>query len=125
LDLLLDTQVLVCIGTGDRRLSPAASAAITNPDNKLLVSAATAFEFADLRARGRYGDVLKLDDILDRLHATVVELPSAAWQIAATLPPVHSKPVDRMLIAHAIHADLTLVTADAAMQLYPVQVLAA
>jgi PIN domain nuclease of toxin-antitoxin system len=32
----------------------------------------------------------------------------------------HGDPVDRMLIAHALHAGLTLVTADETIRRYPV-----
>lgn len=53
-------------------------------------------------------------------------------QVIVWLGPDHAKlspafraklldPVDRMLIAHAIHADLTLVSADETMRRYPVR----
>jgi PIN domain nuclease of toxin-antitoxin system len=44
--------------------------------------------------------------------------------IAGRLPRFHNDPFDRMLIAQALHNDLTLVTRDAEIQRYKVPVLA-
>ncbi|MEW2385068.1 type II toxin-antitoxin system VapC family toxin [Micromonospora sp. NPDC047707] len=43
---------------------------------------------------------------------------------AATLPPIHRDPFDRMLIAQARHAGLTLATRDVRIQKYDVPILA-
>ncbi len=59
--------------------------------------------------------------LLQKLRASLIDFPSEAYRLVALLPPIHRDPVDRMLIAHAIHADLTLVTADEAMRAYPVR----
>ncbi|WP_368039917.1 PIN domain-containing protein [Sphingomonas bacterium] len=48
-------------------------------------------------------------------------LPLDIWRLLATMPMLHRDPVDRMLIAHAIHDNLTLVTADAMIRRYPVR----
>ena len=106
---------------GDRRISDRAVEAIRSPDNSLHVSAATAFEFADLQKRGRFpiGDAL---DILSELIGfSVIDFPAETWAIAATLPKLHRDPVDRMMIAHAILGDFTIVTADKTIRSYPVQ----
>jgi PIN domain nuclease of toxin-antitoxin system len=85
------------------------------------VSAAIAFEFADLQARRR----IPIDDPIDALAAligfSVVDFPAEAWRVAATLPAIHREPVDRILIAHAIAGDFTLVTADKIVRSYPVK----
>ena len=121
--LLLDTQILVWIGTGDRRLSAVARAAIIDPDAELCVSAIVAYEFEDLRIRDRLGPVDALGDMLRRLDAVVLDFPAEAYRLIPLLPKLHREPVDRMLVAHAIHADLTLVTADATIRQYPVRTL--
>ncbi|MEH3037208.1 MAG: type II toxin-antitoxin system VapC family toxin [Sphingomonas adhaesiva] len=121
--LLIDTQTLVWLRTGDPKLSRAAQRAIADEGRALFVSAVTAYEFADLDARGRFGAALDLQSTLDRFFMTVLDFPEACWRIAAELPMFHRDPVDRMLIAHALHAGLTLVTADETIRRYPVPTL--
>ena len=121
--LLLDTHVLVWFGRDDPRLSREARHALINLGAELLISSVTAFEFEDLRARGRFGEVGPLEVLARALHAAVIDYPAEAASIAALLPPHHLDPVDRMLIAHAKHADVTLMTADETMQRYPIRTL--
>ena len=119
--LLLDTQILVWIPLGDGRISDRAVEAIRSPDNSLHVSAATAFEFADLQKRGRFPMDDPLDFLSELIGFSVIDFPAVAWRIAETLPKLHRDPVDRMMIAHAILGGFTLVTADKTIRSYPVQ----
>lgn len=88
---------------------------------ELFVSSVTAFEFGDLNARGRFGVDLPLGPILDRLDAVVLPFPADAWRIVDGMARHHRDPIDRMLIGHAIHADLPIVTADRTIRRYPVR----
>lgn len=88
--------------------------------NRVFVSAVIAFEFSDLNRRGRFSMDIPLAELMDDLGADLLDMPAAAWKIGTLLPPIHRDPVDRMLIAHALHADLTVVTADATIRTYPV-----
>jgi PIN domain nuclease of toxin-antitoxin system len=119
-DLLIDTQILVWLQTGDRRLTQAARTAIFDRENRLFVSAVRAWEYSDLVRRGR----LPVEDELDQFVAdsamNVIDFPSNAWQKVRTLPDIHRDPVDRMLIAHAITLDAILVTSDTKIRRYPV-----
>lgn len=119
--ILIDTQALVWVGVGDPRLSRAAQAAIVDTDQQVLISAVTAYEFVDLNRRGRFGADLPLSEIVTQLGATILDYPAACSVIAGLLPPLHLDPVDRMLIAFAVHADLPIVTADATIRQYPVR----
>lgn len=119
--LLLDTQILVWIALGDKRLSNAAADAVRFPDNSLHVSAAIAFEFADLQMRRRFPINESIDFLAELIGFSVLDFPAEAWRVVATLPDVHRDPVDRMLIAHAIVGDLILITADARMRQYPLK----
>jgi PIN domain nuclease of toxin-antitoxin system len=123
LGFLIDTHVLIWAVEGSRRLSTVARDTLLDPDSDLNVSAVTAWEFADLRARGRLPAIADFARVADLLAFRVLDLPGALWQLAADLPNHHGDPADRMLIAHAIHADLTLITADGAMREYPVRTL--
>jgi PIN domain nuclease of toxin-antitoxin system len=121
--LLIDTQILVWTVTRDVRLPATISERLKSGDDVLVVSAVTAFEYADLNDRGRFGADLPLAPILDALEAQVIAFPADAWKQLLLLPELHRDPVDRMLVAHAIHDDLTLVTADETMRAYPVKLL--
>lgn len=121
--LLLDTQVLVWIGLADARLSPAVHDALRDPEAEFAISSVTAYEFEDLRIRNRLGPVDTIGVLVSGLGATLLDFPGEAYRNVPKLPKLHRDPVDRMLIAHAIHADLTLVTADATMREYPVRTL--
>lgn len=121
--LLLDTHVLVWAPTGDPRLSKAAIAALENPESELFVSAVTAFEFADLQKRGRFAMTEPLSDFADLMGLQFIDFPSSCWSLTASLPDIHRDPVDRMMIAHALALDMTIVTADQHIRDYPIKTL--
>lgn len=123
LNLLFDTQALVWTISKDKRLSPRIVDALGMPENQIFISAITAYEFADLERRGRFPPAVTFGDVRNGLAADLLDCPAAAWSVAKTLPALHRDPIDRMLIAHAIHADLTLVTGDEVMRRYPVKTL--
>jgi PIN domain nuclease of toxin-antitoxin system len=120
-DLLLDTQILVWLQTGDPRLSAAANSAIFDPANSLLVSSVVAWEYSDLMRRGRLPVNVELDPLLIEFAMAVVHFPGDVWQNVRALPDIHRDPVDRMLIAHALAMSAPLVTADEKIQQYPVK----
>lgn len=119
--MLIDTHALAWIASDDPRLSHGARDAVTDGRARMLVSAVTAYEFADMNQRGRFGADLPLDQLLRRLDAEVLDFPAACWRLAVSLPPIHRDPVDRMLVAHAIHVDAALISADAHIHRYPVR----
>lgn len=112
---------MVWFGVGNRRLSRRAREAIESPDNELHISAITAWEYADLEARGRFADSAPLGALREMLEFEIVDFSGDLWARAAALPAIHRDPVDRMLIAHAIAVDMVLVTADKTIRSYPVR----
>ncbi|KQN26457.1 hypothetical protein ASE86_10140 [Sphingomonas sp. Leaf33] len=123
MDLLIDTHALIWAVEGSRRLSSRAHGAIVDPANRLLVSGVTAWEFADLKARGRLPVLARFAVVAELLSLTILDVPGDLWMLADSLPNLHGDPTDRMLIAHTLHADLTLLTADATVQGYPIRTL--
>lgn len=121
LTLLIDTHALIWAVQGSPRLSRRAREAMFDDAALLFVSAVIAWEFADLRARGRLPVDASFAEARRALGIEVLPLPEDVWQLADTLPNHHGDPVNRMLIAHAIHADLPLVTADQTIRSYPVR----
>lgn len=121
LTLLVDTQILVWLGSGSTRLTPAAGDALVRRDEPVAVSAVTAFEYADLFARACLPTPMSLGDVLAEFELDVVGLPAGVFGLIPNLPDIHRDPVDRMLIAHALVAGAGIVTADANIHLYPVR----
>lgn len=123
LALLLDTHAILWIATAPERIPAAARREIELQEDALRISAVTAWEYSELNDRLRFGHDLPLGPIVDRLKAEIIDFPADAWRLAGSLPPLHRDPVDRMLIAHALQADLSLITADATIRRYPVRTL--
>jgi len=122
--LLLDTHVLLWSLAGDERLGERAVDLIEDGRNVVYVSAASIWEISIKRSLGKLrvpGDVLAEVDA-----ASFIRLPISFEHAdaAAALPDLHADPFDRMLIAQARTDRLTLMTHDALMRRYDVQLIA-
>ena len=123
MSLLLDTHVILWLVADRRRVSDIVLDRISNVPERLLVSAVTAWEFEDLAVRGRLGPIGSFDQVRQALDLEVLDLPADLWRIVRQLPDLHRDPIDRIVIAQAIEADMTLVTSDETMRRYPVTTL--
>ncbi len=115
--LLLDTHLFIWAITGDRRLK-AAKNLILSADS-VHVSAASIWEIAIKTALTKIeGDPSEMAAAIET--SGFVELPVTARHAArvGTLPPHHSDPFDRLLIAQAVTEPLILVTADRTLAQY-------
>lgn len=121
--LLLDTSALLWWLGNDAKLGPTARVAIADPDNEVLVSAASAWEVSVKRASGKLDAPFDVVRAIDRNY--FIELPiEVAHAIAAgELPQHHKDPFDRMLVAQAQAEDLTLVTSDSEIGKYELELL--
>ncbi len=119
--LIFDTHAIFWLTTGNRKFSPAVASVLGEEGVALYISAVTAWEYTDLFIRNRLPGAPAVSDVLKDYAFTLLDFPASAWALSSFLPNIHRDPVDRMLIAHAIAADLTLVTADADMRRYPVK----
>jgi PIN domain nuclease of toxin-antitoxin system len=124
--LLLDSHVWVWWTTRDPRIGPATRAAIANAQ-EVCISVASAWELAIKRQLGQlkipHNMDLTAEFALDGFVPVTITLEHAI--VAASLPPIHKDPFDRMLVAQARVEGLTLVTADPMLSRYDVPVLAA
>lgn len=123
--LLLDAHALVWWLRGDPELSDAARRAITDPSNAVLVSAATIWELALKRARGKINLDGNLATAIADAGFSSLPVTGEDAEHAAALPAHHRDPFDRMLVAQAARLDAILVTRDRAMGAYDVHVLGA
>jgi PIN domain nuclease of toxin-antitoxin system len=110
--LLADTHAILWWLGDDPSLSPGARAALADPRNEVLVSAASVWEIAIKRSLGRLEapDTL-LEAIADDGFVFLAVTPRHAWRVA-TLPPHHGDPFDRLLAAQALVEGIPVVTAD-------------
>jgi PIN domain nuclease of toxin-antitoxin system len=119
--LLLDTHILIWWLSQDRRLSQLETDIITDPDNLIFVSAATAWEIAVKKIIGKLETP---DDLPAALAANnFLELPITVdhSQKLYQLPLHHNDPFDRIMVAQAISEDLTFMTRDAKIALYEIR----
>ena len=125
MNLLLDTATFIWLAEADPALSRAARGLIANPDNRVLLSSASAWEIAIKHGLGRLELAMPPAEYVPmqrRVHriATLAISESAALQVEK-LPSLHRDPFDRLLVAQAIVEGLAIVTPDRAIRAYPVQ----
>ena len=125
--LSLDTHAFLWWLTDSPKLSTAARAAISDPENEALVSAVVGWECATKYRLGRLPEaerfVARADDVTRRagMASLVVTLDHAVR--AGSYSATHGDPFDRMLAAQAELDGLILVTRDPAFRQFPVNVL--
>ena len=121
--LLLDTHALLWWLADDARLGRCARQAITTPTNLVFVSAATAWEIALKRARGKLVAPGDVEEWLAASNFQPLPIQIAEAVASAELPPHHRDPFDRLLVAQAQLGRMTIVTGDADVASYDVSVL--
>lgn len=121
--LLLDAHVLLWWLSADAGLKPDARAAIADPANDVVVSAASIWELEIKRAAGKLRPPEALLDAVEAEGMSALPITGRDATEAAALPLHHRDPFDRMLIAQARRLDATIVTRDPAFTAYEVDVL--
>lgn len=121
--LLLDTCALLWLNDDADRLSGAARDAITANAGKLFISAISAFEIGIKCRKGSLSLPKAPDAWFDAaLTARGIEVLDISWRVAllsTQLPPLHSDPCDRIIVATAQVHGLKVVTPDPLIKAYP------
>jgi PIN domain nuclease of toxin-antitoxin system len=122
---LLDTHVLVELLIAPQRVGAALRRVLGDPLNDVVVSAASAWEIAIKTTMGRLRvpDDLEAELLRAGISSLDISVPDAIS--AGALPRHHNDPFDRMLVAQAKNRGMTLVTRDAMLATYGVQILQA
>jgi PIN domain nuclease of toxin-antitoxin system len=126
-NLLIDTHVLLWLLAGSPRLSGDLLAILANRRNAVYVSVVSAWEIAIKVGLGKL-------DLPPELHVWLpAELDAAGLRLlplslehalgVSCLPHHHRDPFDRLLIAQAVSAGLTIVTGDHIFGSYDVSLL--
>lgn len=122
--LLLDTHVLLWWWTDDARLFGAARDAISNPENEIWVSAASAWEIATKDRLGKLDLLpnltLRFNELIEQSRFRLLAINAGHALLAGSLRQDHRDPFDRMLAAQAEIERLTLVTADPALSQFDI-----
>ena len=121
--VLLDTHALLWALEDSPHLSAAARTTIEDTANVVVVSVASAWEIAIKRALGRLDAP---DDLVDAVNAAGFVKRIIRFEdvdVLASLPPHHRDPFDRMLVAQATHDGVPIVSRDAQIAQYQVQVI--
>ena len=123
--LLLDTHAFLWWLAGNTRLPMSARRAIEDPDNDVIVSAASAWE---ITTRHRIGKLSEAAAVAQDVAGAIAsqgfeELPITVEDAerAGGLPGPHGDPFDRMLIAQAVARRLVLVSIDRVFDKYGVR----
>jgi PIN domain nuclease of toxin-antitoxin system len=125
-NLLLDTHVLVWWLEASRRIGARTRRAIERSEASVWISAASVWEIAVKSASGRLELRDPFEDSIERLldkgfQSLLINFAHAIT--AGRLPPLHSDPFDRMLVAQAQCENLTIVTVDSAIEAYGIRTL--
>jgi PIN domain nuclease of toxin-antitoxin system len=120
--LLLDTHVIIWLHSDDPQLGSDARTAIKQADI-VFVSFASAWEYGIKRLKRPEEFQPTFNEIRQAMPVAGLGIEFDLHAYAEQLPPIHSDPFDRMLIAQALHHELTLVTKDSEISRYPVSTL--
>jgi PIN domain nuclease of toxin-antitoxin system len=123
----LDTAVFVWALREPDKLHPRASSALLDQTHEFYLSAASAWEIAIKFSLGKLklpkSPVQFIPEALSNFafRPLTVTIPHAL--AVAQLPRHHADPFDRMLIAQAKSEGMVLMTADATIEKYPIEIL--
>jgi PIN domain nuclease of toxin-antitoxin system len=125
-NLLLDTHAFLWLMLDSHRISADAIAAIRNPANRVVLSAASSWEMAIKQSIGKLelpGPVVSwVPEACSRSGIELLDLSTSVTLAVAELPWHHRDPFDRALIAQA-QQGFTLLTHDRSLLAYGVPML--
>ena len=122
--LLLDTHIFLWFISGDAKLSAAAQAHITDPNNDVYLSVASVWEAVVKNRLGKLPLPQSPEVYLPKQrrnhHIASLGIDEATISFLPKLPSLHRDPFDRILICQALQYGLSIVTVDTAITSYPV-----
>ena len=121
MNLLLDTHIALWAITDSPRLPPAAREHILNPKARLWVSAASLWEIAIKHALGRGDMPVSAESargFFERAGYRLLAIEADHAVAVGRLPPLHTDPFDRLLVAQALTEPMHLLTHDARLAGY-------
>jgi PIN domain nuclease of toxin-antitoxin system len=120
---LLDTMTVLWVVKDPKRIPAGTRNIIQTTDQMVFVSAISAWEYRHKRLTKPNELPVPFEDLIAIMPVAVLDFQYDAAEYASSLPLIHRDPFDRMLIALALHHDLTLVTSDREIRRYAVKTL--
>ena len=124
--LLLDTHAFLWAVMQPGQLSKKSRKLLENPDNGLLISAASAWEIATRFRLGKLPSaavvVSDFERVVQRLGAVMLPVSHAHALLAGSYSQPHRDPFDRLLAAQAEIEGLPLVSKDPSLRQFGVEV---
>ena len=122
--VLLDTQAVLWYVDQDHLVGPAARTTMADPQNDLLLSAATIWEVAIKVGLGKLtlSQLYRqwMSQVLTDLDLAVLPVTIDYAAAQAALPYHHGDPFDRLLVAQALVEGISVVSNDGAFDTYGV-----
>ena len=119
---LIDTRSVIWYVDQDHLLSPTAHAAITDPANDLLLSAASVWEIAIKVGLGKLTLSLPYRQWMAKaiadLSLSILPITVDYADVQAGLPQHHRDPFDRLIVAQAIVEGISVIRADPQLDAY-------
>ena len=121
--VLVDTHIALWALGDPARLSQTERALLTDTSVDRRLSPVSIWEAAIKREAGRLRAPRNLAEIL-AAEFRMLDVTASLLEAAAELPRHHADPCDRVLIAHALHEELSVLTRDRAFAAYGVRLAA-
>ena len=121
--ILLDTHIFLWWNSDPRMVAGVLRQVIAEPDNQIYVSAASVWEIGVKRAIGKLAFTQRIVQSVLGHRFELLPISGDHAEHAAELPPHHTDPFDRMLIAQADLERMLLATQDAKILPYGVPTL--
>lgn len=122
---LLDTHALLWWLSDDPGLSKTARRVISNTENQMIVSAASAWEIAIKVRLGKLPTaanlVAEFSELMEREGFELLAISAEHGVRAGLLPGLHRDPFDRMLVAQAQAEGIPIVSNEASFKNYGVR----
>lgn len=124
---LLDTVIFLWSLDAQRNLNDRALAILQNRQEEVFLSPVVTWEMVIKVACGKLKLSRPADDMVQRafteFRTRALPITHSHSLAVAQLPPLHSDPFDRMLVAQARSEKMVLMTADPILEKYPVETL--
>ncbi|MES2708973.1 MAG: type II toxin-antitoxin system VapC family toxin [Verrucomicrobiota bacterium] len=125
--ILLDTCAFLWLADQTHHLSAKAREILEDPANTFCLHQASAWEIQIKHSLGKlplpYPPRIAVPQAIERLGLDYHTLDDDTLYTLEKVPPLHRDPFDRLLIAHAIHEGLPILTPDPLIQPYPIRVI--
>jgi PIN domain nuclease of toxin-antitoxin system len=124
---LLDTHAFIWLGSKSSKLSKTVLALCDDPENELIVSAASIWEMQIKVQLGKLDLDIPLDQVIaEQKEANQIQLlaVNVAHVLAlGSLPMYHKDPFDRILVAQTLVEDAVFISNDPLVAKYPVSII--